>query len=79
MSKYVELASDCWEVERHSCGQVLRPYCVIILRNKKGRKAVVQASSSDFDSMKRYAEQLSDDLQALTNDQFVDKYKLEAA
>lgn len=76
MAKGSEPAVNCWEVERQSCGEVYRPYCVVILRNRKAKRSIVQASSSDFESMKRYADRLSDDLYALTDDEFVEKYKL---
>jgi uncharacterized C2H2 Zn-finger protein len=77
MSKGAEPAASCWQIDRQTCGQVLRPYCVVILRNKKkvGR-SVVKASSTDFESMHRYAEQLKKDLEALTNAEFVRKYQL---
>lgn len=77
MSESRELASDCWEVERQAGGQVLRPLYVVVLRHKNNRsKSVVKASSSDFTSVNRYAEQLSDDLFTLSNSEFVEKYRL---
>lgn len=79
MTKIRESAANCWEVERQSCGQSYRSYCVVILRDKKNtRKSFVKASSSDFESMGKYAEQLSEDLYLLTNDEFVSKYRLNA-
>lgn len=73
-----ESAANCWEVERQSCGQTYRSYCVVILRNKQRGKSVVKATSSDFNSMDKYASQLSEDLYVLTNDEFTEKYKLNA-
>ncbi|HEY3298135.1 MAG TPA: hypothetical protein VGK34_05705 [Armatimonadota bacterium] len=78
--KRIEPAADCWEVERRSNGEMLRPYCVVVLRSKKDSgKSIVTASSSDFESMNRYAEHLTEDLYTLTNDEFVQKYKLSNA
>lgn len=78
MSKnLVETASNCWEVERQSCGQVFRPYYVVILRNKKKSKSVVKATSTDPETVGKYVEQLNRDLHELSNDEFVTKYKLE--
>ncbi|MHB0912169.1 MAG: hypothetical protein ACYC2Y_01820 [Armatimonadota bacterium] len=78
MPKADESAAACWEVDRRASGQMPRPYCVVILRDKKAGRSVVKASSSDFDSMKKYAEQLSEDLYTLTNEEFVKRYNLGA-
>lgn len=73
-----EAAANCWEVERQSCGQVFRPYYVVVLRNKKkSGQAVVKATSSDSHTVSLYVEQLRKDLDALTNDEFVSKYGLD--
>ena len=80
MQKSADSASGYWEVERQSVGQPLRPYCVVILRNKrKAMQSIVKASSTDFESMNEYADQLRKDLLELTNDEFMDKYKLGSA
>lgn len=76
MPGHVERASNCWEVERRPCGQVLKPYYVVVLRNKKAGKSVVKATSSDGQSMTDYAEQLRKDLYDLTDYEFVTKYQL---
>jgi hypothetical protein len=70
-------AAECWEVDRQFNGQTLRPSCAVILRSKKeSGKSIVSAVSSDFESMNKYAERLTEDLYILTNDEFVAKYKL---
>jgi len=75
MSSNSEPASSCWEVERHSCGTMTRPCCVVILRSKKEvGKSIVAATSSDFESMNQHANRLSEDLFALSNDEFTEKY-----
>ncbi|MDH7481162.1 MAG: hypothetical protein QHH26_04180 [Armatimonadota bacterium] len=71
-----KLAASYWEVDRKMTSHQLRPYCVVILRNKKQKKAVVKASSYDFESMKEYAEALQEDLEKLTNEEFIRKYDL---
>lgn len=71
-----ERAEECWEVERRSCGEVYRSYYVVLVRNKKAGKSVVKATSSDAQSMNRYVEKLKDDLQDLTDYEFVTKYNL---
>jgi len=80
MSRDMEPASSCWEVERRSCGQVFRPYYVVVLRNKKKRgKSVVKATSSDAECMTQCVDELKKDLYELTNDAFVRKYQLGSA
>jgi len=74
-----ELAAGHWEVDRRTNNQGLRPYCVVILRSKKNRKSVVKASSSDFESMSEYAETMKEDLEKLTNQEFMTKYDLTTA
>jgi hypothetical protein len=77
MPRASDTAAECWEVDCQSNGQMLRPFCVVILRSKKeSGKSIVTASSSDFESMSRYAGRLSEDLYTLSNDEFVVKYKL---
>ncbi|MDI6827974.1 MAG: hypothetical protein QME62_05770 [Armatimonadota bacterium] len=71
-----KMAANYWEVEREMTNHQMRPYCVVILRNKKNRKAVVKASSYDFVSMKEYEEELQQDLEKLTDEEFVRKYDL---
>ena len=76
----IDTASNCWEVERQSCGQVFRPYYMVILRNKKKTgKSVVKATSSDSETLGLLVEQLDKDLNELTNDEFVTKYELGSA
>lgn len=71
-------AVNYWEVDRQTAGEFRRPYCVIILRNKKKTgKSKVQAASADFESMCRYADQMSKDLYDLTDEEFITKYNLE--
>lgn len=73
-----EAAANCWEVERQSCGQIFRPYYVVVLRNKKkSGQSVVKATSSDSHTVSLYVEQLRKDLDELTNDDFVRKYGLD--
>lgn len=74
-----ERAETCWEVERRSCGETFRSYYVVLVRNKKAGKSVVKATSSDAQSMNRYVEKLQEDLQELTDDEFVGKYNLGSA
>jgi hypothetical protein len=75
-----KMAESCWEVERQSCGQVFRPYYVVILRNKqKAGSSIVKASSSDAESVSLLVDQLRGDLMELTDDEFVTKYELGAA
>ncbi|HET6453762.1 MAG TPA: hypothetical protein VFI02_05110 [Armatimonadota bacterium] len=76
MPGHAERAVNCWEVERRSCGQVLKPYYVVMLRNKKVGKSVIKATSSDGQSMTEYADQLRKDLYDLTDYEFVSKYQL---
>lgn len=71
-----ERAANHWEVERQSCGQVFRPYYMVVLRNKKAGKSIVKATSSDAQSMSRYEEQLKKDLYDLTDAEFAEKYQL---
>jgi len=76
----MEAAANCWEVDRQSCGQVFRPYYVVILRNKKkAGKSIVKVSSSDSQTVSLYAEQLHKDLHELSNWEFVTKYDLGSA
>ena len=73
-------AEECWEVEQKACGGVMRPYCMVILKNKEDdNKTVVQATSSDFVSMDNFAGDLRKDLQELTNVEFVNKYDIKSA
>jgi|GEM_PF-2264485 len=76
MGRVFEPASSYWEVDRRSNDNSLRPFCVVILRNKKNKKSVVKASSSDFESMQAYAEVLRQDLEQLSNEEFINKYNL---
>lgn len=78
--KVVESAANNWEVDRQSCGQVFRPYYVVVVRNKKkAGKSVVKASSSDSEAVSLYVEQLHKDLDELTNYEFETKYELKSA
>ena len=80
MSKTVSPAASHWEVECHSCGQVFRPYYVVILRNRqKTDKSVIKATSSDSESVCRCIDQLNQDLCELTNEEFVAKHQLKRA
>lgn len=75
MFKGVEPASSCWEVERRVTGNMLKPYCVVILRSRKDSSiSIVKATSSDFQSMRSCAEDLIKDLHQLTNDEFTAKH-----
>ena len=77
MSNRVESAANNWEVERRYSEHTLKPYCILVLRNRKKKgESVVKASSSDYMWMQEYAEQLNRDLYELTNDDFVEKYQL---
>lgn len=77
MSVNSEPAAEFWEVERHSCGSIQRPHCVVVLRRKNGTgRSVVTATSSDFESIQYHADRLTEDLFTLTNAQFVEKYNL---
>ncbi len=71
-----ESAASCWEVDRRIGGSVMRPFCVIVLRNKKRSESYVKASSADINSMQAIAEQMQKDLYSLSNDDFVAKYTL---
>jgi hypothetical protein len=77
MSKVIDdRAASYWEVDRQASGHVPKSYYVVILRNKKAGRSIVKASSSDSEYMNQYAQQLSEDLYTLTNDEFVNKYQL---
>lgn len=77
MRKVAEPAAGYWEVDRRTGGDVLRPFCVVILRNKKkSGQSYVKASSTDFESMQAFAEEMRKDLCGLTNEEFIEKYKL---
>lgn len=76
MPEATDRAASCWEVERHSCGEVFRPYYVVVLKNKKAGKSIVKATSSDAQSMSQYAEELKKDLYDMTDTEFVTKYQL---
>ncbi len=76
MPQDAERAANCWAVERHSCGQVMRPYYVVVLKDKKKGKSVVKATSSDAQSMGQYADRLKKDLYDLTDEEFAAKYQL---
>jgi hypothetical protein len=80
MSVAIESASVCWQVECRVSSHAMKPYCIVILRNKKSfGESFVKASSSDFGRMQEYADQLDRDLSGLTNEQFVMKYDLRKA
>lgn len=80
MSEDIEPAASCWEVERHSCGQVFRPYYVVILRSKRDvGKSIVKASSTDSESISEFANTMNTDLISLTNYEFMAKYQLGSA
>lgn len=80
MSAGENRAFECWEVEQQACGGVVRPYCLVILKNKEDEnKSVVKATSSDFMSMDSFAEELRKDLNELTNLEFMNKYELNSA
>jgi len=50
---------------------------VVVLRSKKrSDQSYVKASSADISSMQAIAEEMQKDLYALSNDEFVAKYKL---
>jgi len=76
MVRDTDFAYDCWEVDHQSCGDALRPYCAVILRNKKESGKTVVKTSTDFISMRRYADELTKDLRTLSNLDFVEKYGL---
>ncbi len=72
-----ESAATCWEVDRRIGGSMMRPHCVVVLRSKKrSDQSYVKASSADISSMQAIAEEMQKDLYALSNDEFVAKYKL---
>lgn len=72
-------AEACWEVERRSCGESYRSYYVVLLKNKQDGKSVVKTTSSDAQSTTRYAEQMKEDLQQLSDYEFTTKYNLGSA
>jgi hypothetical protein len=77
MSEFNETAADCWEIEQEAGGQIFKPVYMVILRDKKQpSRSVVKATSSDFQSVNRYAQQLQEDLYLLSNEEFVKKYVL---
>ena len=79
MRMVIESASNCWEVDRRTNDHPLKPFCVVILRNRKAGRSVVKAASSDFESMAAYAESLQQDIERLTNVEFINKYDLTSA
>ena len=76
MPAITESAASCWEVHRRANYHTRLPYCAVILRNKKAQKSVVKATSTDFQSMNEYAEMVQSDLHELSNQEFVNKYRL---
>lgn len=77
MRQFAERATSCWEIDRQTSGDLRRPFCIVVLRNKKkSGEPHVKASSTDFQSMQAYADGMQKDLGELTNEEFVEKYSL---
>lgn len=75
-----ESAASYWEVDRRIGGNITRPFCVVVLRNKqRSGQSFVKASSADISSMQAIAAEMQKDLYALNNDEFVAKYRLDSS